>query len=64
MNMDKNYEFEFEIYINRDGERYLWVGGTNGSGAEYPVKDFDEIGKCITRYLGAYHGSIFRHVDC
>ena len=62
--MDKNYEFEFEIYTNDDGEKCLWVCGENGSGGEYPVNNFDEIGKCITRYLGAYYGSIFMRADC
>jgi hypothetical protein len=62
--MDKNYEFEFEIYTNDDGEKCLWVCGENGSGGEYPVNNLDEIGKCIARYLGAFYGSIFMDADC
>lgn len=62
--MDKNYEFEFEIYTNDEGEKCLWVCGENGSGGEYPVSNFDEIGKCIARYLGAFYGGIFMHADC
>ncbi len=58
--MKDNYNFNFEIYTNEAGKKYIWIGGENGTGAEYPVNNFKEIGEAIAFYLENYYPNLIK----
>jgi hypothetical protein len=50
------HTFDFEIYKEKEGDQYYLVIGTeNGSGVQYRVKDYKEVGEKISQYLETYY---------
>lgn len=49
-------EKEFTFGISKEGSRYnVYIGEENGSGSQYKVSNYKEVGERITQYLEMYH---------
>lgn len=43
-----------EIFEER-GQKMVWIGAENGSGAEYPIENEGDIGDAVKKYLEIYY---------
>ena len=57
--MDKNYEFEFEIYTVGT-EKCVYISGNNTTGEEISVTSLKDVGEAITSYLEEYYPNILK----
>ena len=47
-------EFTFEIF--KEGSQYnVYIGEEDGSGAQYKVSNYKEVGERVTQYLEIYY---------
>ena len=57
--MDKNYEFEFEIYTVGT-EKCVYISENNATGEEISVTSLKDVGEAITSYLKEYYPNILK----
>lgn len=58
--MENNYNFEFEIYTDETGEKWVWIGTENATGAEYKANTPEQLGEAMAFYMTCYYPEIFK----
>lgn len=54
LNDEPSIILELELYKDKNGNNFIYLGNENSSGCKYPVRATEEIVKRVTEYFENY----------